>query len=57
LPLLRLKPDFPEYLNGLGVACAGLGDRAAARAQWERVLRLDATNENAGRNLERLAAF
>ena len=53
---LRLRPDYPKAHNNLGVLYARQGKLDEARRQWEKTLQLDAGNEDARRNLQRLAA-
>jgi Flp pilus assembly protein TadD len=48
---LDLKPDNPVFLNNYGVILAENGKIAEARAQWEKVLRLDPDNATARQNL------
>jgi Flp pilus assembly protein TadD len=50
-----LDPADDEAWNRLGVALAASGDVEAARPAWEKALGLRPENEQARRNLERLA--
>ena len=52
---LRLRPNYPKAHNNLGVLYAVQGRFDDARKEWEKTLALDAGNEDAHRNLQRLA--
>lgn len=53
---LEDRPDDLELLMRLGVCCAKTNDRHAAQACFERVLKLDPTNEIARENLMAIRA-
>jgi Flp pilus assembly protein TadD len=49
---VRIKPDYVEAHNGLGIVLACQGQLAEARQQWERALELNPNYEDARRNLD-----
>ncbi|MFQ5793253.1 MAG: tetratricopeptide repeat protein, partial [Acidobacteriota bacterium] len=51
---LEREPDHIEGWNNLAHALLGLGDRAGARAAWERILLTDPENLPAQTNLRLL---
>jgi len=50
---IELQPDNLVYLNNYGVLLAESGMLDEARAQWRKVLEIDANNANARENLSR----
>ena len=51
---LSVKPPDPRNYNNRGVALAGLGQTEAARADFQRALKMDPSFSEARQNLEKL---
>jgi Flp pilus assembly protein TadD len=51
---LRIRPDYPEAHNCLGIICAQLGHLDEARTHWEKALQLNPDYATARENLKRL---
>jgi Flp pilus assembly protein TadD len=49
--MLEADPEDAAALNDLGILLDGLGDRAKARALWEKILAIDPLNPDALENL------
>jgi Flp pilus assembly protein TadD len=49
--MLEVSPDDPTALTDYGILLDGLGDRAGARASWEKVLAAEPSNLDALENL------